>query len=118
MAKKIFIVEDEADLMEFYIAALEASGHTVVGWAANGAEAVDKFSKLAERPDVIIMDHRMPMKSGIEATREILEIDPGAKVIFASADKSVEREALSLGAAAFKTKPFDLDKLLRNIEKA
>lgn len=117
MAKKIFIVEDEYDLMEFYIDALEISGYEVVGYAVNGAEAVEKFKKLVSLPDVIIMDHRMPIKSGIEATREILGIDPNAKVIFASADKSVESEARSLGIASFKTKPFSLEKLLNNIEK-
>jgi two-component system, chemotaxis family, chemotaxis protein CheY len=117
MAKKIFIVEDESDLMEFYIDALEISGYEIVGFAANGLEAVEKFSKLETRPDVIIMDHRMPVKSGVEATREILRIDPLAKVIFASADKSVEYEARSLGAVSFKTKPFTLEKLLNNIEK-
>ena len=116
MAKKIFIVEDEIDLMELYIDALEISGHEIIGSAANGAEAVEKYSKLETRPDVIIMDHRMPLKSGIEATREILQIDPSAKVIFASADKSVESEARSLGIAAFKTKPFSLERLLRNID--
>ena len=117
MAKKIFIVEDENDLMEFYIDALELSGHEIVGFAVNGLEAVEKFSKLETRPDVIIMDHRMPVKSGVEATREILQIDPSAKVIFASADKSIEYEARALGAVAFKTKPFSLERLLKNIDK-
>jgi two-component system, chemotaxis family, chemotaxis protein CheY len=117
MAKKIFIVEDEFDLMEFYIDALETSGYEVVGYAANGAEAVEKFKKLEVRPDVIIMDHRMPLKSGVEATREILAIDPSARVIFASADKSVEPEARSLGISSFKTKPFSLERLINNIDK-
>jgi two-component system, chemotaxis family, chemotaxis protein CheY len=116
-AKNIFIVEDEADLMEFYIDALEISGHVIVGNAGNGAEAVEKYSKLKTRPDVIIMDHRMPVKNGLEAAREILLFDPAAKIIFASADKSVEPEARALGIADFKTKPFSLEKLLRNIEK-
>ena len=117
MAKKIFIVEDEFDLMEFYVDALTTSGFEIVGYAANGAEAVEKFRKLEKRPDVIIMDHRMPVKSGIEATREILDIDPAAKIIFASADRSVEPEARSLGVASFKTKPFPLEKLIDNINK-
>ncbi len=118
MAKRIFIVEDEEDLMEYYVEALEISGHEVVGRAANGAEAVDEYMKLSKKPEIIIMDHRMPVKSGIEATREILAVDPDAKVIFASADKSVETEARALGAVSFKHKPFDLERLLSNIDKA
>jgi two-component system chemotaxis response regulator CheY len=104
--------------MEFYIEALELSGHVVVGSARNGAEAVEKFVKLPIRPDVIIMDHRMPIKDGIEATAEILKIDPKAKVIFASADYSVEPVAKKLGIVAFKKKPFSLDELISGIEEA
>ena len=117
MSVRVFIVDDETDLVEFYTEALELEGHTVIGVAANGAEAVEKFAAFPERPDVILMDHRMPVKSGIEATREILGIDPGARVIFASADGSVESEARALGVVTFKKKPFSLDRLVSNIEK-
>ena len=52
------------------------------------------------------MDHRMPVKNGIEATKEILanssEIKP--KIIFASADKTIKEIALSIGATSFKDK--------------
>ncbi|MEW6202810.1 MAG: response regulator [bacterium] len=117
MPKNVFIVEDEIDLMEFYVEALELSGHIIVGCARNGAEAVEKFLEMNEHPDVIIMDYRMPVKSGIEATREILNIDPSVKVIFASADYSVEPEAMSMGVAAFKRKPFTYEELIKSIEE-
>lgn len=64
------------------------------------------------------MDHRMPGKNGLEATREIMKMDGKPKVIFASADKSVREEAISLGARSFKSKPFSLEKLCSNIKKA
>ena len=117
MALKVFIADDEADLVELYTDALELYGHTVVGVAYDGAEAVEKFYALNERPDVVIMDHRMPVKSGLEATKEILEIEPGAKVVFASADGSVENEARSMGAVSFKKKPFSLERLASNLLK-
>lgn len=117
MPKSIFIVEDEKDLMEFYIDLLKLYGHAVVGTAENGAEAVEKYARLRQRPDVIIMDYRIPIKNGIEAAREILEIDPDAKIIFASADRSVESEAREMGIVAFMKKPFDVERLLSNIEK-
>ncbi len=118
MTKKIFIVEDENDLMEFYIDALETSGYEIVGWSMNGIEAVEKFAGLAEKPDVVIMDHRLPGQSGVEAARQILKIDPAAKFIFASADASIEPDARTLGIASFKRKPFSLERLLNNIDKA
>ena len=60
----------------------------------------------------------MPVKNGIEALKEILRLDNNARVIIASADKSIKEEALSLGACSFKQKPFDIDFLLSNIKKA
>ena len=64
------------------------------------------------------MDHRMPIKNGIETLREILQIDNHSKIIFMSADNSVKEEALSLGAISFKDKPFTAKRLVDNINKA
>ena len=54
---------------------LEAYGYSVIGKAKNGQEAVDMYRSFSNKPDVIIMDHRMPVKDGIEATKEILQIN-------------------------------------------
>jgi len=60
----------------------------------------------------------MPIKNGIEASKEILEINKDANIIFASADKDARKQARMLGALSFKDKPFSNEKLMRNIEKA
>ena len=65
---KVFIVEDEVELMDLYVEVLELDGHTVVGTAENGVEAIEKFAALEGCPDAIIMDYRMPIKNGIQAT--------------------------------------------------
>jgi len=83
-----------------------------------GEEAVSLYKQFVEKPSVIIMDHRMPVKNGIDALKEILNINDHAIVIFASADASVKKEALSLGAHSFKQKPFDIEYLISNIKKA
>ena len=114
---KIFIVDDEIEMIDYYVDALEMDDHVIVGTAANGEEAVKKYPELAERPDIVLMDHRMPIKNGMEATREILQMDSDAKVIIASADHSVKNEAIRIGAIEFKQKPFSLDELLINIKK-
>jgi len=97
---------------------LEACGYTVIGKAKNGQEAVDMYRSFSNKPDVIIMDHRMPVKDGIEATKEILQINPKAKIIFASADNSVKEYAQMIGVISFKNKPFSNELLIKNIEKA
>ena len=114
----IFLVEDEFSLLRLYELVLTAYGHKILAVAKNGEEAVHKYKNFPFKPDIIIMDHRMPIKNGIEATEEILEINNNAKIIFASADKEARQKAELLGALSFKTKPFSNEKLLRNIDKA
>jgi two-component system chemotaxis response regulator CheY len=94
------------------------SGFEVAGIARNGEEAVSMYKQFDEKPSIIIMDHRMPVKNGIEALKEILNIDNSAIIIFASADTGVEEEALSIGAHSFKQKPFNIDYLISNIKNA
>lgn len=97
---------------------MNLNGYKVIASAENGIDAVNMFKNFSEKPDVVLMDHRMPLKSGIEAAKEILELDNGAKIIFMSADSTVKEEALSNGAVSFKDKPFSLERLFNNIEKA
>jgi DNA-binding NarL/FixJ family response regulator len=76
----------------------------VVGTAANGEEAVDQAATL--RPDVVLMDLRMPRCNGVEATRRLRERVPGSKVIVLTtyADDRSVIEALRAGARGYLTK--------------
>ncbi len=113
----VFIVDDEPMLHELYGTILEVGGHEVVANAYNGDEAVEIFKGMDEPPEVVIMDHRMPNKDGVETMKEILKIDPNAKIIFASADTAVRNYALDSGACSFLSKPFAMSDLLAGIEE-
>ena len=114
----IFIVEDELALQTLYEMMFKGWGYEIFGKANNGEEAVQMYKEFNDKPDIILMDHRMPIKTGIEASKEILQIDNKAKIIFASADETVKELALSIGVCSFKNKPFNVKKFMRNIEKA
>ncbi len=114
----ILLVEDEFSLVRLYELVLTTFGHKILAVANNGEEAVQKYKNLPCKPDIIIMDHRMPIKNGIDATEEILAINRDAKIIFASADEEAREKAEMMGVLSFKSKPFSNEKLLRNIEKA
>jgi DNA-binding NarL/FixJ family response regulator len=84
----------------------------VVAEATNGAEAVDAFR--AHRPDVTLLDLRMPVMEGVEAVRRLREIDPQAKVIVLTtydADEDIAR-ALQAGAKAYILKDISADELV------
>jgi len=116
----ILIVEDDHSLRLLYEKALSLKGYNVIGSAKDGEEAVKLYKDFKNKPDIILMDHRMPIKNGIEATKEILanSSENKPKIIFASADKTIKETALSIGAISFKDKPFTLEKLFNNIKKA
>jgi len=116
--EKVFIVDDEPALQFFYRALLKLGGFEVACIAENGEEAVSMFKSCSDKIKVILMDNRMPKKTGLEATKEILEIDGNVKIIFVSADNSIKEKALSIGAFSFWEKPFDIDELLEHIRKA
>lgn len=60
----------------------------------------------------------MPKKNGIVASKEILKIDTNVKIIFTTADNSIKEEAYSIGAFDFKDKPFTIEELIDDINKA
>ncbi|MHA2038246.1 MAG: response regulator [Promethearchaeota archaeon] len=114
---KIFIVDDDQSLQRLYVLILKEAGFDIIDTAFNGKVAVDKFFSFEHKPDIILMDHRMPIKNGLDAMTEILKVDGRSKIIFASADISIRQQAFSLGACEFLNKPFNMGKLLNTIQK-
>ncbi len=90
----------------------------MIGVASDGEEAVRKYKEMKEKPVIIIMDQRMPVKDGMSATQEILEMDPSATIFFGSADLHIEKEAIAAGAKGFLLKPFRIEELLAAIKEA
>ena len=114
----ILIVDDEQDILNLFVKMFSLSGFEVKGTAINGEEAIKMFKSLKNHNiDVILMDHRMPVKNGIDATKEILEIDPNIKVVFVSADSSIKDEALAIGAVKFVEKPAKMKLLIEEVKE-
>src|ERR1700680_4925145 len=87
----------------------------VVGQACNGAEAVDLA--LLQRPDVVLMDLHMPVKSGVAATREITRALPGTQVLVLTTldDDETVFEAVRAGALGYLLKDVTEQELLDTI---
>ncbi len=105
---KILVVDDAVFLRNVLKDILIKQGiASVVYEAADGMAAVDSYKKL--RPDIVTMDVNMPKMDGVQALREIMKIDPKAKVIMVTAveQKYIVQDAMKLGARDYVVKPFD-----------
>lgn len=112
MSYTVLIVDDAVFMREMIKDMFGAmSGFSVVGEATNGVEAVEKYRVL--RPNLVTMDIVMPLKSGIEAAREITALDKDARIIMCSAmgQESLVMEAMYAGAKDYIVKPFKADKV-------
>ena len=115
---RILVVDDAAFMRKMVTDALTKGGHEVIGEAGNGAEAVEQYQTL--KPDLTTLDITMPEKDGLSALKDIMALDPSAKVIMCSAlgQESKVLESIKLGAKDFVVKPFQADRVLDAVGKA
>jgi len=115
---RILVVDDAAFMRKMVTDALTKGGHEVIGEAGNGAEAVQQYQTL--KPDLTTLDITMPEKDGLSALKDIMAMDPSAKVIMCSAlgQESKVLESIKLGAKDFVVKPFQADRVIEAIGKA
>ncbi|BAK17407.1 response regulator [Solibacillus sp. FSL W7-1436] len=118
MSKRILIVDDAAFMRMMIKDILTKNGYEVVGEAADGIQAVEKYNEL--RPDLVTMDITMPEMDGIAALKEIKGTDPSAVVIMCSAmgQQAMVIDAIQAGAKDFIVKPFQADRVIEAIQKA
>jgi CheY-like chemotaxis protein len=114
----IAIIEDNAEIVELYVMLAKALDMRVSFIACDGDVGVKAFREAASPPDVVLIDHRMPIKNGLEAMREMLALQPGVRFVFVSADEGMKAEAMAAGATAFLTKPASLKEISDAIMKA
>lgn len=119
MAIKILIVDDQSLFREALRTLLCAfSDFEIVGDAANGEEALRMV--LQSSPDVVLMDLRMPIMDGVEATRRIMQLNKSAKVIVLTTFDDDENvfEAIRAGAVGYLLKDVSSEKLTEAIRAA
>lgn len=118
MAKGILIVDDASFMRMMIKDILTKNGFEVVGEAENGITAVEKYKEL--KPELVIMDITMPEMDGIQAVKEIKNMDPNSKIIMCSAmgQQAMVIEAIQAGAKDFIVKPFQHERVIEAVKKA
>ncbi len=97
----ILLVDDDSALRFSFRTLLEESGHTIVGEAENGQQAVEKFTEL--EPQLTLMDMNMPVMDGLDALVSIRAINPNAKVVMVTSveDLEVWEDCMMQGAIGY-----------------
>ena len=112
---RILVAEDEALIRMDLVEMLQEAGYEVVAEATNGSEAISLASEY--RPDIAILDVKMPILDGISAAEKIISIAPVLMLTAFSQRELVER-ARDAGVMAYVVKPFTVGDLIPAIEIA
>ena len=104
---KIVIVDDEEDLLGLIKDYLEGEGHTVFA-AADGKKGLELI--LNEKPELVLLDIRLPGLSGFEILNQAKAAQPGLKVLMLTGnqDETADRQAIQAGASQVLKKPIGL----------
>jgi two-component system chemotaxis response regulator CheY len=114
MMAKILVIDDSGMSRRTLRRILESEGHKVIE-AEDGITGLEHY--FLEKPDLVLLDLTMSGMYGIDVLSKLLEIDPEARVIVASADIQRATRALveEAGARAFINKPFAIEQVLDTV---
>ena len=117
---RVLVTDDALFMRKMLSDILKKEGFEVVGEADSGKDAIEKYKEL--KPDLVTMDIVMPKMEeidGIAAVREIMKIDPQAKIIMVSAmgQHALVVEAIQAGAKDFIVKPFQPSRVVEAIRR-
>jgi two-component system chemotaxis response regulator CheY len=116
----ILIVDDSKFMRKMLSDILTENGHHIVGEAENAKEAIEFYSRL--KPDLVTLDIIMPEVEGVDAIsalKDMINIDPQAKVVMVSAmgQEQVVEECMQAGAKDFIVKPFQPSNVAEVVRK-
>jgi two-component system, response regulator, stage 0 sporulation protein F len=116
MSSKILIVDDQYGIRILLNEVFQKEGYTTYQ-AANGMQALEIVRK--HRPDLVLLDMKIPGMDGIEILKRLKEIDQDIKVIIMTAYGELDmiQETKELGAIMHFAKPFDIDDLREAVKK-
>jgi len=117
MNQTVLICDDAIFMRTMIGDILKQAGFEVVGEAETGVEAVEQYRDL--QPNLVTMDIVMPDMGGIDAVREIVKEDPGARILMCSAmgQQALVIEAIQAGARDFVVKPFQPSRVLEAVQR-
>lgn len=117
MGKKVLIVDDASYMREMIKDILSKYGYKIVGEAENAKDSTARYAAL--KPDIVTMGIVMRKKTGIDGVKEIMVLDPNARILMISAfgQQAMVVDAIQAGAKGFVMKPFKPEVLLEEVKR-
>ena len=109
----VIVVDDDRDTVEIFSEFLKIHGIEVVGIGHNGKDAVELFKEL--KPDLTLLDMKMPEYDGKYAIDEIKKINPSAKIIVVTGYTEYHKNELDVSALFYK--PYEINDILKKIKE-
>jgi DNA-binding NtrC family response regulator len=118
-ALEVLVVDDEPLIRWSLVETLAAAGHTVIE-ACDRVETLRALSERARRPDVVILDYRLPDSNDLELLATIRRVAPRTQVIMMTAygTSEIVNGALALGAFQVVSKPFEMHEVAALVQQA
>jgi two-component system response regulator (stage 0 sporulation protein F) len=113
--RKVLIADDDDDSRTLLAFLLEQENWQVIE-AHDGKEAVEKV--LQEKPDLLILDYRMPELTGTEVCEQLLLTGINLVTVLVTAHRHIDELTSSVGTSYFVSKPYDIVELLNTVESA
>lgn len=116
MHGKILVVDDDRDIRDTLVDALECEGYEVIS-AVDGVDALERLRSEAQSPSLILLDLMMPRMNGLELSKELARVETWARIpiLVVSADAQGRSQAATMGAVGFLRKPMHLRELFSTV---
>jgi two-component system chemotaxis response regulator CheY len=117
--KSIFVIEDDPDIRDSIIEVLRVGGFSAEG-ASTSREAIRQLRSLTKKPQLILLDLRLPGEDGFQFREEQMRDQTISEIpiVLLSADAKLEEKGDQLGAVGHLRKPVDIDELLDTVRRS
>lgn len=111
---KVLIAEDDPLIRMLFKEVLRVNGFETIE-AVDGEDALNVYDTMLQKPDIIVLDFRMPKIDGIEVTRELMQRNTKSNILMITGDPKVNQDYLLNIGVRFKEKPVRVDEFLSEI---
>lgn len=112
---KIMIVEDNHHIRTLFKNILKNRGYDIVD-VADGGKAIKIYDSMDQKPEIIVVDYRLPTLNGLELTQEILTRDPSSRILMITGDPRINQNVETEYGIKLRAKPIHMDDFVSEID--